>query len=225
MGGAFEVKRADELLDARLLAKRELRRALGAVDKRVLRAILQRFLEGGGPVGVETLAPSLSGDAMSEVAEAVGRLDEKDLVLLQHGRVVLAYPLSGAPTAFRVVLADGGGCHAVCAVDALGVAPMLGQPVTIRSRCHHCGEPLEITVHPDGPRGSEEVMVWVGSRGDIRTRACTSICLTLNFFRSEEHLGRWREVEPETPGAAASLGEAFRVGAEIFGGLLRDLRP
>jgi hypothetical protein len=65
-------------------------------------------------------------------------------------------------------------------------------------------------------------MVWVGERGDLRRKACTSICLTLNFFQSEEHLRSWREVHPEVLGAAATLPEAFKLGAKIFGELLRD---
>lgn len=226
MGRSFEVKRADELLDAEFIAKWEDRRAIDPLAREVLRAVLDRFVVDGGPVEVETLFRHLPGHARRDIDEAIGLLDERDLILVQDGKVMLAYPFAATPTAFRVRLPDGRERYAVCAVDALGIAPMLGQPVRVRSSCHHCGEPLEIDVRPDGPVGGGGVMVWVGVRGDIRQKACSSICLALNFFRSKDHLREWREKHPEVPGAAAVLEEAFKLGARIFGELLREvLKP
>ena len=123
----------------------------------------------------ETVAALLPERDPTQVYEALTRLDEKDLILVQDGTLMLAYPFAGTPTAFRVIMPDGRERYAVCAIDALGVAPMLGRPVTIRSHCHHCREPLEIHVRQDGPVGGGEVMVWVGERGDIRQKACTSL--------------------------------------------------
>ncbi len=219
----LEVKRADELLDAEFIAKWQDRRAIGPFARTVHGKILERFLATGGPVKVEEVAVVLPAHDPGEVADAIARLDEKDLILVDGGRVILAYPFSGTPTGFLVVLTDGSERYAVCAIDALGIPAMLGQPVVIRSHCHHCLEPLELHVRPEGPVGGGEVMVWVGERGDIRQKACSSICLTLNFFRSEAHLRLWRETHPESPGAAAVLEEAFKVGAKIFGELLHDM--
>ena len=217
MNRLFEIKKADELLDAEFIAKWRDRQAIDAQARAVLRAILDRFIADGRPVRVSEFP--------AEVHEAIARLDEKDLVLVRDGRIELAYPFSGAPTAFAVTLLDGRTRYAVCAVDALGIPPLLGQPVLIRSSCHHCGEPLELRVSPDGPVAGGEIMVWVGKRGDPRQKACASICRTLNFFRSEEHLRSWWEAHPDVSGAAAVLEEAFKVAAKIFGELLRDLVP
>ncbi|MBM3221035.1 MAG: hypothetical protein FJZ38_20550 [Candidatus Rokubacteria bacterium] len=41
----------------------------------------------------------------------------------------------------------------------------------------------------------------------------------LNFFRSEDHLRAWYETQRAVPGAAATLAEAFKLGASLFGGL------
>jgi len=58
----------------------------------------------------------------------------------------------------------------------LGIAPMLGQRVRSRSRCHHCGEPLELGVDPAGSGlDAEAVMVWVGKQGDGERHASTSL--------------------------------------------------
>lgn len=223
MRKSFEIKSADELLDAEFIAKWQDRKAIDPLAREVLRAILDRFVVEGGPLGIEALSRHLQGRDPDEIREAVARLDQKDLILARNGKVVLAYPFAGTPTTFRVVLPDGRERYAVCAIDALGVPPMVGQPVTIRSSCHHCGDPIEIRVRPDGPVGGAELMVWVGQRGDIHKKACTSICLTLNFFRSQEHLRAWREIHPEIPGAAVFLEEAFKLGAKIFGELLHDV--
>jgi hypothetical protein len=215
MNPPFEIKKADELLDAEFIAKWEERRRIDPLARSALRTILDRFIAGGGPVTVSEFP--------AEARAAIARLDEKDLILVEDGQIRVAYPFSGTRTTFIVVLPDGRQRYAVCAIDALGIPAMLGQPVSIRSSCHHCGEPVELGVGPDGPVGSGEVMVWVGKRGDIRQKACASICLTLNFFRSEEHLRSWWKSHPNVPGAAAVLEEAFKVAAKIFGEFLREL--
>jgi hypothetical protein len=48
--------------------------------------------------------------------------------------------------------------------------------------------------------------------------------MTINFFRSEEHLRTWREENPMAQGAGTTLAEAFKLGSRIFGGLLTERR-
>ena len=171
----FEIKRADELLDAEFLAKWQDRRALDPFAWKVLGTVLDRFVATGGPVKVERLAALLPGHDPGEVSAAVARLDEKDLVLVRDRQILLAYPFAGSATPFELRLSDGGKRYAVCAIDALGVPALLGQAVTIRSRCHHCGEALEIRAGPEGPIGGDAIMVWVGERGEIREKAFDSL--------------------------------------------------
>jgi mercuric reductase len=110
------------------------------------------------------------------VREALVRLDAEDLLQLRGQRIELAYPFSAAPTAFVVDLGDSHGERfSCCAVDALGLAPMLGRPIHIRSRCHHCAAPLALSVSPSGPEPEAAgMMVWVGKRAEDR-RACDSL--------------------------------------------------
>ncbi len=222
--GSFAVKQAGDLLDAEFTAKwRDRRVALDApLTRKILREILERFILSGGPVQVGALARLLPEHAPGEVAQAVTRLDEEDMILVEDAHVTLAYPFASALTAFTVFLPGGRERYAVCAIDAVGIAPMLGQPVTVRSHCYHCGELLEMAVHPDGPVGRTDMMVWVGTRGDLRQKACASICQTINFFSSAAHLQSWWDAHPDTPGAAAVLDDAFALGASVFGALLRD---
>jgi len=123
----------------------------------------------------QIVAPFADGRPDSIRAD-LARLDKDDLIQIRDGLVDVAYPFSAFPTPFVVQLADGQARYACCAIDALGIAPMLGQRVRIQSRCHHCGEPLELWVDPAGSGlEGEGVMVWVGKQGKGERRASSSL--------------------------------------------------
>ena len=115
--------------------------------------------------------PGLAPDGVRDRAAA---LDEADLIGLTGDRVGLAYPFTASPSAYQVTLPGGRARYACCAIDALGVAPMLGTPVTVRSRCHRSAAPLVFDVDPvGGPRDSPPgVLTWIErgqSGGDRRS--------------------------------------------------------
>lgn len=170
----LEIKTAEELVDPELEARWAARRA----DRRrsTLQDVLRRFVEGPGAVAVEDICAGLPGRDAEAIRADLTELHEKDLLLLRDGRVELVYPFSAAKTAFTVVLGDGRERHACCAIDALGIAPMLGQAITIRSVCHHCGSPLTLTAGPQGPgEDAAGVMVWIGRRHQDERRVSDSL--------------------------------------------------
>jgi hypothetical protein len=129
----------------------------------VARQILGAFLERGGPLPVGLLGAS---------PDALAHLDNTDLIRIHEGHIDVAYPFSAAPTAFVVRLPDGKERYACCATDALGIAPMVGLPVKISTRCHDCGTPLEFSSTPEGlGADAAGVMLWVGERTDERCRS------------------------------------------------------
>jgi hypothetical protein len=170
----LEIKTAEELSDPELEARWATRRAARQTD--ILQRILRLFVEQGGPIPVESVAaafPDLSRDA---VWDALVTLDEEDLIQVREGRVVIAYPFSAVPTAFVVRLANGQERYACCAIDALGIAPMLRQRVHIHSQCHHCQGALEFDADPEDPGpGADGVMAWVGARSEDQRRVATSL--------------------------------------------------
>ena len=167
MTPALPIRTAAELLaDADFEARWRERESIGPAARAALRDILARFAAAGGPVDLAHLAHS---------PEAVAELDARDLAYVQDGRVILAYPWSGTPTAFAMHLSAGRERWACCAIDALGIAAMLGEAVQVRSSCHHCDEPLTLDVTPDGPVGAKDVFAWVGKREDLRGKACTAL--------------------------------------------------
>jgi hypothetical protein len=166
---------ADELIALDVEGRGAARRA--AREAPLLRRILRVFLDRGGPIPIEELVADFQGGSTEAVHEALIRLDDDDLIRIRDDRVDLAYPFSTSPTAFVVRLSDGKERYACCATDALGIAPMIGQQIEIRSRCHHhCGTPLQLSATPDGP-GPEAagVMMWVGKRTEEGCKAADSL--------------------------------------------------
>ena len=163
---SFPRRAAADLMDAAFLARWADRATLGPAARAALGEILGRFVADGAPIEITTLG---------HPATAVDELDARDLVYVSGGRVVLAYPWSATLTPFVTVLANGRERWACCAIDALGVLAMLGETVTVRAGCHHCGERFELTVTPQGPADDTGVMAWVGERGDLRGKACTGL--------------------------------------------------
>jgi hypothetical protein len=141
-----EIRTAADLLTPERAGEWAARRAQR--DDPVLRAIWQEFITAGGPVTLEATARGLRELVHDDVRARAAALDATDLIELDGDRVRLAYPFTTGPNDFEVVLPAGQQRYACCAIDALGVAPMIGLPVTLRSRCHRSGAPLVFDIDP-----------------------------------------------------------------------------
>ncbi len=156
------------------LERQTARRA--AREQPLVRRILRAFLEYGGPIPVEDVIAASPDDHAAAPHDALVALDDEDVIRIRDGHIDIAYPFSAAPTPFRLRLSGGHERYACCAMDALGIAPMVGEPVEIESQCHHCGEPLTFSVVPDRPApDAEGMMVWFGKRGDERCKVADSL--------------------------------------------------
>jgi hypothetical protein len=165
---------AEELKALNPLDRQATRRA--ARQQPLARLILRTVLERGGPIPVEDIIAASPGARPDALHEALVALDDEDLIRVRTGQIDLAYPFSAAPTTFLVRLSGGRERHACCATDALGFAPMVGEPVEIASSCYHCGEPLWFAATPQGVGpGAEGMMVWFGKRGDEACKAFDSL--------------------------------------------------
>ncbi len=172
--GILEIKTADELIDKDLEARWTARRA--ARQTKVFQRILRIFLDRGGPIRVEDIVAAFPDSPAEAVREALVGLNDDDLIRIRDRQVDIAYPFSASPTPFVVRLPGGKERYACCAIDALGIAPMVGSRVEIRSRCHHCKMPLEVSAAPDGlALDAYGVMLWVGKRTDERCRVADSL--------------------------------------------------
>jgi len=165
---------AAELADADLEARAASRRA--AREAPLMQAILRLFADSGGPVDVRAVAAVRPEMPAEEVRRGLRNLDDDDLLVLRGDLVTLAYPFSAAPTGFVARRAGGSERFICCAIDALGLAPMLGEPVEVAATCHRSRAPLRFAVAPDGPAPeAEAIMVWVTRSGPDEARACTGL--------------------------------------------------
>jgi len=147
-------------------------------------------------------------------------LAEQDFVSLDEDGVRGAYPFSLRPTRHRVAIDGRPAVWAMCAIDALGVTPMLGRPTTVTSPDPVSGQPITVRLTPTTahwePAGA---VVFAGSRAGSGPAASTC-CDAINFFASAHSAARWAVLHPEVRGTVLDPVEAIDIGRAIFGGLL-----
>ena len=160
----LEIKTADELGGLHSPERRAERRA--ARETALMGTIYRLFVARGGPIPVADVRTAVGDGRTYATDRALAMFDEDDVIRLRDGVIDIAYPFASKPTPFAVRLAGGAERYACCAMDALGMAPMLGQRIEIRSRCHHGGEALAFDATPHGASAdAAALMVWFGRRG------------------------------------------------------------
>jgi Alkylmercury lyase len=152
------------------------------------------------------------------------------------GAISAAYPFSPAPTPHLVTISGGPQVYSMCAIDALGIAAMLGKTVTISSSEPGTGAPVTVTVPAAG-----EAVVWEPSTAVVfygqQETACgtcppeagavappvaaDTCCGTISFFTASASAAAWARAHPEITGKVLDQREAWQAGVSIFGSLLR----
>lgn len=169
------------------------------------RAILQSLYDRGRAPAREDPAWLLAG---TNLREALAELAARDLVVLSlDGLEVLgAYPMTTEPTPHRLAIGDRA-VNAMCALDALSVAPMFGGELEIRSECRVTGEPVTIRQREEAILDASPSTVLVGIRCQ-RTcggPAAHSLCRQMVFLKDEAAAEGWRASD----GAGGELSSVF----------------
>jgi len=178
------MKTADELpADCAQHAGRRATRETSLV-RHILRALLAR----GEPISVHDIVAA-SGDGPAElIYETLVALDDEEIISLGGQHIDSAPPLCGRPTDFAVRVSGAGWRYAGGAVDALGVAVLLGGLAEIRSSCHDCNEPLRLSAGPHGlEAGAAGIVLWVGRDFHGRGGGGGRHGPATTFFQSEAH--------------------------------------
>ena len=90
---------------------------LDLVERAAHQQILRSFAVTGHP--------PLPDDLQVDVLRALHDMDA--IGLTSYGEIAVAYPFSAVPTRHRVRIGERIDMYAMCAIDALGIAPMVGQ--------------------------------------------------------------------------------------------------
>ena len=198
-------------------------RRLNEGERALYEWILRSFAAGAAP------APDALADAASSFGvdgEAVlGVLAREDLVHHdpETGQVLVAYPFSGRPTAHRVRIDGGAEVFAMCAIDALGIAPMLSLTVEIVSRDPVGGGEVWVRLDP-GDGAWWEPTEAVVLAGRVREGpSFDSCCQVLNFFGSTANAERYLREHRSVSGHPISIPDAITIGELVFGKLLSEV--
>jgi hypothetical protein len=198
------------------------RSRLGDSERALYFWILRSFAEGGRPTREE-----LGREAARlglELEPALATLSREDLVHLGgDGEVTVAYPFSGVPTAHRVRFPNGREAFAMCAIDALGIAPMFDQPIEITSRDPLGNEPFQADLSPDGSASWQPATAAVvAGVNDRHADSCSGCCPVLNFFASSKNAERWLNEHPHVHGGVITIEDAIAAGRAIFADVLTE---
>ena len=198
------------------------RARLSEAERELYFWILRRFATDGRPTSVELRAAA--GGLGLDAESALETLAREDLVHRgADGEVAVAYPFSGRPTAHRVRFPGGHEVDAMCALDALGIAPMFGETIEIESRDPVSGDDIRARVAPDASaQWSPESAVVVAGATRSQGDACCGCCPVLNFFAATANAERWLVAHAEVTGTVISMDEAIAAGRAVFGDVLKE---
>ncbi len=184
--------------------------------------ILRGFASEGPPS-----AQAISTTAMDlglDLAQAREKLAAEDLVHFDaEGEVRVAYPFSGRPRGHRVLIDGERWVEAMCAIDALGIAPMLGLPVEISSRDPLSGAEVWVRLDPgDGIWWEPKQAVVLAGSACCEGPSFGGCCDVLNFFESKQNAEQYLRDNHEVSGFPISIPAASELGRAVFGDIFKE---
>jgi hypothetical protein len=200
----------------------ERTRRLSAAEGDLYRWILERFADAQPP------RPDKLHEAAVERgldrSQALRALAREDLVHSDDsGEIIVAYPFSAHSRGHRVEIDGQRSVEAMCAVDALGIGPMLDLPVVVSSRDPLSGGEIHVEVSPDRPITWEpEGAVVLAGSASCDGPSFRGCCDVLNFFETAENAERYLREHAEIRGTPIAIPEAVEAGRVVFGDLLHD---
>lgn len=209
----MDVKQAVDKLNSLLpLAARQ--QQLDAELQELHKTILNAFIVQGRPLPLAEAAEHLS---QHSVEQALQILAQNDLIVLdveQH-MIMGAYPLSYEVTP-HVIEVNGHAINAMCALDALSVAPMFEAKTSIKSSCAISGTPVSIQMQGEQVTAVDADDLYVGIRWQQPCGAAAhSLCRDMVFLLGQEAVEKWQQ-RSEIEGSVFNLPTAVAIGSAFF---------
>jgi hypothetical protein len=191
------------------------------IDRAVHKLVLRHFATTGHAPTVADLAATTAGSGRTS-DEVLAALHDLDAIRIgADGRIEVAYPFSARPTRHRVHLATGTDVYAMCAIDALGMAPMLNTDTHIDSIDRTTGQVVRISTTAGQTRWEPAgAVVFLGATAGGGPSA-DNCCDYLNFFTDAATANAWTTAHPHIPGQVLNQEQAETLATELFGALLR----
>lgn len=155
------------------------------------RAVITSLVVHGRP---PTRAEVATRVGEQQVDAALALLGNDDLIVLSADRrdIVGAYPVTSEATP-HILEVNGHTIYAMCALDALAVAPLFGCAVHIRSQCRVTGEAITISQKAEHivdahPQTTRVGVRWRQPSGD---GAAHSLCMEMVFLKDDDVAVQW----------------------------------
>ena len=187
---------------------------LPAALKAAHQNVLYSMAKSGRPPSLEELAQQLG---IENIAAALQRLGSDDLVVLdaEGNHPLGAYPITVEQTPHKISI-NGHTIYAMCALDAVSVAPMFETKVQIDSSCHVSNTPISIRMQgSDILEALPSEQVTVGIRWHMPSEvAAHSMCMEMVFLKVRQTAQAWQDGDIEnislfTLPEAVAFGQAF----------------
>ena len=189
---------------------------------RLYQTLIDHAITSGTAPTEEGLVRS-TGFPASRVAESLADLVDREWAGRDAvGSLTALFPFSTRPTGVQVRL-GGVERDVMCAIDALGVGPMLARTIAVTSACPVCGTPLRLTVTPEGVADAAPASIVVLRRGTLGPAHLTR-CDATRFVCSPEHGAAWLSEHGGPDDTVEPLPEAFDEGRRMFGEAYRHGR-
>jgi hypothetical protein len=191
-----------------LLPLNERQRELHAETQHVHRKILHSFANTGqAPENIKQ--------------EILNELADNDLVVLDGitGQISGAYPFSLRKTAHHV-FNENINLYAMCAFDAIAIAPLFNLKINTVSSCHISEEKINILQHADKVITTSTEDIYIGihwqSAGSC---AAENLCMEMVFLKNKKIAQQWQADESF---CIFPLDDAISFAVSYFKPLLQD---
>lgn len=149
-------------------------------------------------------------------------LSENDLIVLDNSNnVVGAYPFSLRETVHHV-FNDSINLYAMCAFDAIAIAPVFNIKINIISHCHLTGERIDVSQNGKEVKNVQPSKnIYIGIRWQSAGKcAADSLCMEMVFIKNEETARQWQNSDKNI--SVFMLNDAIEFAVKYFSPLLVD---
>jgi len=156
---------------------------------------------------------------VDNVPQAIKILRENDMVTFsENAEPTGAYPFTMSERE-HAVFVNGFKVHAMCALDALAIAPMFEETTEINSHCRVTGEPVHIQMSGEVIQNPQEVnnlhfgIIW--GAADSGSSCADSLCMDMIFLKDTEVAQKW--LSNDVQGREIfTLAEAVQFASRFF---------
>ncbi|MCB0213304.1 MAG: hypothetical protein KDJ52_28435 [Anaerolineae bacterium] len=201
-----------------ILPLKQSQEACAPEIKELHQQILRSFVTRGRILTREEMA-----QWVGDVPQAIDVLSSYDMVTFsESGEPLGAYPFTMLEREHQVRV-NGHQVHAMCALDALAVAPMFEETTEVTSRCRVTADPITIQMSGETILNLAEVrdnhvgIAWEAA--DAASCCADSLCTEMIFLRDAETAQKW--LADDSAGREVfTLQEAVQFASRFFAPLL-----